>query len=52
LARAAAGSLATQYSLFAVTNESAIDELRGVNVDDLTADESKQLLEKIKGKMI
>ena len=52
LAKAAAGSLAAQYSLFAVTNENAIDELRGVNVEDLTADESKQLLARIKGKMI
>lgn len=52
LAKAAAGSLAAQYSLFAVTNEHAIDELRGINIDDLTADESKQLLEKIKGKII
>lgn len=52
LAKAAAGSLAAQYSLFAVTNESAIDELRGVKIDDLTADESKQLLAKIIGKLV
>lgn len=52
LAKAAAGSLAAQYSLFAVSNENAIEELRGLKIDDLTADESKQLLEKIKGKII
>lgn len=51
-AKAAAGSLAAQYSLFAVTNESAIAELRSLKVDDLTAEESKQLLEKIKGKIV
>ncbi len=52
LAKAAAGSLAAQVSLFAVTNESAIDELRDAKIDDLTADESKQLLSKIKQKII
>lgn len=52
LAKAAAGSLAAQFSLFAVTNESAIDELRNVAIDDLTADESVQLLRKIKGKIV
>lgn len=52
LAKAAAGHVASQVSLFAVTNETAIDELRGVNVEDLSADESKELLTKIKGKII
>ncbi|MEQ1921559.1 MAG: DNA mismatch repair protein MutS [Pyrinomonadaceae bacterium] len=52
LAKAAAGRIASQVSLFAVTNETAIDELRGVNVEDLSADESKELLTKIKGKII
>ena len=52
LAKAAAGRVASQVSLFAVTNETAIDELRGVNVEDLSADESKELLTKIKGKII
>ena len=52
LAKAAAGRMASQYSLFAVTNETAIDELRDVNIANLTPDESKQLLAKIKGKII
>lgn len=52
LAKAAARGLAAQYSLFAVTNESAIDELRTVDVAGLTADESKELLTKIKGKIV
>ena len=52
LAKAAGAKMASQYSLFAVTNESAIDELRDVSIDDLTAEESKQLLTRIKGKII
>ncbi len=52
LAKAAGGRLAAQYSLFAVTNETAIDELRSTSIDDLSADESKQLLTKIKDKII
>ena len=52
LAKAAGGRMAAQYSLFAVSNENAIDELRNVRIEDLTADESKQLLSKIKGKIV
>ncbi|MFN0140378.1 MAG: DNA mismatch repair protein MutS [Pyrinomonadaceae bacterium] len=52
LAKAAAGSLAAQFSLFAVTNENAIDELRNIAIEDLTADESIQLLREIKGKIV
>lgn len=52
LAKAAGGRLAAQFSLFAVTNESAIDELRSTEIDDLSADESKQLLARIKGKIV
>lgn len=52
LAKAAGGRLAAQYSLFAVTNENAIDELRSVDVSELSADESKKLLERIREKII
>ena len=52
LAKAAGGRLAAQYSLFAVTNENAIDELRSLAVDDLSSDESKRLLERIKAKIV
>ncbi|CAN5524212.1 DNA mismatch repair protein MutS [soil metagenome] len=52
LAKAAGGRVAAQYSLFAVTNESAIDELRDVDIDGLSADEAKKLLAKIKGKIV
>ena len=52
LAKVAVGHAASQYSLFAVTNETAIDELREVHIDELSDEESKQLLAKIKGKII
>ena len=52
LAKAAGGRLASQFSLFAVTNETAIDELRNVDIANLSADESKALLEKIKDKIV
>lgn len=52
LARAAGGRVAAQYSLFAVTNENAIDELRNIDVNSLSADESKELLTRIRNKMI
>ena len=52
LAKAAGGHAATQFSLFAVANESAIDELREVNIGELSADEAKQLLVRVKDKMI
>jgi DNA mismatch repair protein MutS len=52
LAKAAGAKMASKFSLFAVSNESAIDELRDVMIDDLTAEESKQLLTRIKGKII
>ncbi len=52
LARAAASRAASQYSLFAVTNENAIDELRNLDLDGLSSVESRQLLEKLKDKII
>jgi len=52
LAKAAGRGLAAQYSLFAVTNETAIDELRTVNVEALSSDESRDLLARIKDKIV
>ena len=43
-ATAAAAKAASQVSLFAMTNENAIDELRSVDVDDLSPEESKAFL--------
>nr|MBP9663465.1 DNA mismatch repair protein MutS [Pyrinomonadaceae bacterium] len=52
LARVAAGHVGSQYSLFAISNESVLDELRGVEVATLSPDESKALLTKIKGRIV
>ena len=52
LGKAAGGRVAAQFSLFAVSNESAIAELRDVNVDDLSSDEAKELLSRIKDKIV
>lgn len=50
-AAAARGQIA-QFSLFAVNNETAVDELRNINLDSLSAEESKEMLSKLKGKII
>lgn len=52
LAKAAGGRVASQYSLFAVTNETAIDELRALDVDGLSPQESKELLSKLKDRIV
>jgi len=52
LARAADGRLAAQFSLFAATNETAINELRVINVNDLSVEESKELLVRLKEKIV
>jgi DNA mismatch repair protein MutS len=52
LAQAAGRGLAAQFSLFAVSNESAIDELRQIAVDKLSPVESQQLLARLKDKIV
>ncbi|MBE7516505.1 MAG: DNA mismatch repair protein MutS [Chloracidobacterium sp.] len=52
LAKAAGRHAASQVSLFAVANESAIDAIREVEVDVISADEAKQLLAEIKQKLV
>jgi len=52
LAKAAGGRVASQFSLFAVSNEMIIDELRDIEVDGLDPDEAKALLGRIKSKII
>ncbi len=52
LAKAAAGHAASQYSLFAISNESAIETLRDLDVATLSPDESKALLTKVKERII
>jgi hypothetical protein len=43
---------ASRYSLFAVTNETAIDELRTLDIAALSAEESKQLFAMITDKIV
>ncbi len=52
LRAAATRSNIAQVSLFAVNNESAVDELRNVDLDRLTAEESKEILTNLKQKII
>ncbi|MEP7148004.1 MAG: DNA mismatch repair protein MutS [Acidobacteriota bacterium] len=52
LGAAAAAKVASQVSLFAMTNENAIDELRTVDIDDLSPEESKAFLHQMKRKII
>ncbi len=52
LGAAAAAKAASQVSLFAITNENAIDELRTMDIDGLSADESKTFLRKMKSRII
>jgi hypothetical protein len=52
LGAAAAAKVASQVSLFAMTNENAIDELRSVDADSLSPEESKAFLSEIKRKII
>jgi DNA mismatch repair protein MutS len=52
LGAAAAAKAASQVSLFAMTNENAIDELRSVDLDDLSPEESKAFLHQMKRKII
>ena len=50
--RAAARKAVTQVSLFALNNESVIDELRGLNIRELSGDELKDLIGNIQKKLI
>jgi DNA mismatch repair protein MutS len=52
LGAAAAAKAAAQVSLFAITNETAIDELRTMDIDNLSPEESKALLGEIKRKIV
>ncbi|PYS90059.1 MAG: DNA mismatch repair protein MutS [Acidobacteria bacterium] len=51
LSAAAGRSAASQVSLFAIANENAIDQLRAVNVENLSPEDSKALLAEIREKL-
>jgi len=52
LAMAAGRDFASQFSLFAISNEAAIDELRSTEVASLTPEDSKNLLLSLKSKIV
>lgn len=52
LKRQTKSKIAAQFSLFAISNENAIDELRETDVSSLTPEEAKTLLERVKQKII
>jgi DNA mismatch repair protein MutS len=50
--RASNNKAASQFSLFAITNETVVEELRAAEVENLSADEAKKLLSELKNKII
>jgi hypothetical protein len=49
---AAGKNMASQFSLFAISNEAAIDELRTAEIDTLSPEDSKNLLMSLKSKIV
>lgn len=52
LAKAAGSRIASQSSLFAVANESAIDALRELEIDSLSPEDAKRLLIDVRSKIV
>ncbi len=52
LGAAAVAKAASQVSLFAITNENAIDELRTADIEAMSPEESKLLLSELKRKIV
>ena len=52
VSRAGKSKLASQISLFAVSNENVIDELRETDVDGFSPEEAKKLLSEFKNRII
>ena len=50
--QATKSKIASQISLFAISNENIIDELRNLDTDSISVDESKKLLIKLKDQII
>jgi len=44
--------MASQFSLFAISNENVIDELRAVEIERLNPNEAKLILEQLQKKVI
>lgn len=52
LSAAAAAKAASQVSLFAITNENAIDELRAADIDGMSPEETRAFLREMKRKIV
>ncbi len=50
--RAGQSKMASQFSLFAISNESVIDELRAIENDKISPQEAKRILEELQRKLI
>ena len=50
--RAKQSKMASQFSLFAISNENVIDELREFEIENFTSDETKDFIAKLKKKII
>ncbi|MGI8639511.1 MAG: DNA mismatch repair protein MutS [Pyrinomonadaceae bacterium] len=50
--RAGKSMLASQFSLFAISNEDVIDELRDINIDKMSDDEVKRFLHSIQKRLV
>jgi DNA mismatch repair ATPase MutS len=52
LDKVARKQIASQFSLFAISNENVVDELRDVELDNLSDSEAKSLLAEMQRKII
>jgi DNA mismatch repair protein MutS len=52
IAKAAGKAVVSQFSLFAISNEGIIDQLRDMNVDDMAADETRRVLKEMQDKIV
>ncbi len=50
--RASQSRMASQFSLFAITNENIIDELRGLKIGEMSEREAKEFLEELQERII
>jgi DNA mismatch repair protein MutS len=50
--RASGNRAATQFSLFAISNENIIDELREIEIEKLSPEKAKEILNNLKNKII
>ncbi len=50
--RASQSRMASQFSLFAITNENVVDELRRLKISDMSEKEAKEFLEEIQRRII